>query len=80
VSVPAGGLAGAITIAESMTWRLTATLDVRPEESVTPTMMGYVPAVAGLPDNCPEVLSSSPGGSPDALQLKGGVPPDAINV
>jgi hypothetical protein len=66
-----------------MTWRLTATLAVRVgiEESVTVTVMGYVPAVTGLPDNCPEALSSSPGGSgPDSLQLKGGVPPEAVNV
>ena len=51
------------------------------EESVTPTVIGYVPAVAGTPDNCPEALNSSPGGSgPDSLQVMGGVPPEAVNV
>jgi hypothetical protein len=51
------------------------------DESVTMTEMGYVPAVAGIPDNFPEALSIRPGGKgPDSFQLKGGVPPEALKV
>jgi hypothetical protein len=50
-------------------------------ESVTVTEMGYVPALAGLPDSRPEALSIRPGGKePDSLQLKGSIPPEAVNV
>jgi len=70
-------------IAESVTWKLTGVLAVRGgmDESVTVTEMGYVPAVAGVPDNCPEAFNDRPGGrEPDADQLSGGVPPEAPNV
>jgi hypothetical protein len=50
------------------------------DESLTVTEMAYVPAVAGTPDSCPEALSVKPGGSEPAVQLKGGVPPEAVNV
>jgi hypothetical protein len=51
------------------------------DESVTLTDMGYVPAVAGMPDSWPEALSVKPGGrEPDSVQLKGGIPPEAVNV
>jgi hypothetical protein len=51
------------------------------DESVTVIEMGYVPAVAGEPDNCPDVLNARPGGrGPDSVQLSGGAPPDARNV
>lgn len=44
------------------------------DESGTVSEMGYVPAVAGAPDNCPDVLRPRPGGSdPDSVQLSGGV-------
>lgn len=68
---------------ESLILRLTDALAVSDgmEESVTVTEMGYVPAVAGVPDNCPETLSVRPGGKgPDSFQFKGAVPPDAVNV
>ena len=82
--VPAGGLAGAITIAESLIVTLScALLVVRGglEESVTVTVKAYVPAVAGTPDSWPEALSVKPDGrEPDSLQLKGCVPPEAVNV
>jgi hypothetical protein len=83
VTVPVGGLAGAITIAESPTWRLTWVLALSGgiDESVAVTKMGYVPAFAGVPDNCPEALSVRPGGrEPDSLQPNGGVPPEAVKV
>jgi hypothetical protein len=83
VTAPAGGLAGAITMAESLILRLTGALAVSGgmDESVTVTEMGYVPAVAGVPDNCPEAVNDRPGGSEvDAVQLSGGVPPEAVNV
>jgi hypothetical protein len=51
------------------------------DESVTVTEKGYVPAVAGIPESCPEALSVRPGGKgPDSIQLKGGVPPEAVNA
>jgi hypothetical protein len=83
VTVPVGGEAGAITIAESLTVRLSGALAERGgmDESVTVTEMGYVPAVTGLPDSCPDALSVRPGGTgPDSLQVKGGVPPEAVKV
>ena len=82
-TVPLGGVAAAIKIEESLIFRLTAVLAVRGgmDESVAVTVMGYVPAVLGVPDNCPEALSVSPGGrEPDSLQLNGGFPPEAVNV
>jgi hypothetical protein len=72
-----------MTIVESLTFRLTGALAVSGgmDESVTVTEMGYVPAVAGLPDSCPDALRVRPGGSgPDSVQLKGGAPPEAVNV
>jgi len=81
--VPLGGVAGVITIEESLISTLTAILAVRGgmDESVAVTVMGYVPAFAGVPDSCPEALIVRPGGrEPDSLQLNGGVPPEAVNV
>jgi hypothetical protein len=82
VTVPAGGLTGAISIVESLILRVTDALDVSVgiDESLTVTEMVYVPAVAGTPDSCPEALSVKPGGSDPAVQLKGAVPPEAVNV
>ena len=83
MTVPAGGLAGAMTIAESLTWRVISVLAVSGgiDESVALIETEYVPAVAGVPDNNPAALSVRPGGSePDSLQLNGGVPPEAVNV
>jgi hypothetical protein len=83
VTLPVGGLADAMTIADSLIWRLTDSLAASGgmEESVTVTETGYVPAAAGVPNNSPEALSVRPGGrEPDSLQRKGGVPPEAVNV
>jgi hypothetical protein len=63
--------------------RLTDAFVVRggADESLTMTEKAYVPAVAGMPDNCPEVLSDRPGGEEvDTVQLSGGVPPEAVKV
>jgi hypothetical protein len=82
VTVPDGGFANVITIDESPIWTLTGVLIVccGVDESVAVTETEYVPAVAGIPDNCPALLSARPGGSgPDSVQLSGGVPPDAKN-
>jgi hypothetical protein len=70
-------------IVESLTFKLTGTLAARGgmDESVTVTEKGYVPAVAGIPESCPETLSVRPGGKgPDSLQLNGGAPPEAVNM
>jgi hypothetical protein len=83
VTVPVGGVGGAITIAESLILRPTDVFAVRggTDESETLTEKAYVPAVVGLPDNWPEALKARPGGSePDSVQLKGGDPPEAANV
>jgi hypothetical protein len=71
------------TIAESLIVRLTDVLTVCgcEDESVAVTEMVYVPAVTGVPDNCPEGSNPKPGGKlPDSVQLIGGVPPDARNA
>jgi len=62
--MPAGGAAGAITIGESLILTLTSACAAceGTEESLAVTVIEYVPAVTGVPDNCPEVLSVSPGG------------------
>jgi hypothetical protein len=68
VTVPAGGAADATEIVESAILMLTV---VEPmsrgfDVSVAVTVMGYVPAVPGVPDNAPAVLSDKPGGSAPA--------------
>jgi hypothetical protein len=83
LTVPGGGAAVASTIGESLTTRLTEALPVSGgvDESVPVTEKGYVPAVTGVPDSCPEALSVRPGGKgPDSFQLTGGVPPEAMNA
>lgn len=83
VTVPVGGVAGAITIAESLILRPTDVFAVRGgmDESDTLTEKPYVPAVVGLPDNWPEALKARPGGrEPVSVQLKGGAPPEASKV
>jgi len=70
-------------IAESLILRLTGAVVVRGglDESLTVTEKEYVPAVAGLPESWPEALRPTPGGKvPASLQLKGSVPPEAMNV
>ena len=82
-TVAAGGVAGAMTIKESLIVRLTGAVAVSGgmEESLTVIEMEYVLAVAGVPDSCPEALNVRPGGrEPDAFQLKGAAPPEAIKV
>jgi hypothetical protein len=81
--VPAGRLTGAITMSESLIWTLTCVLEVSGgiDESVTVTVIGYAPAVPGLPESCPDTLNVRPGGrGPDSVQLKGAVPPEAANM
>jgi hypothetical protein len=71
------------TIAESLTLRLTGTLVARGgrDESLTLTVIGYVPAFSGLPDSSPAALSVIPGGiGPVSDHVIGGVPPEATNV
>lgn len=83
VTVPAGGVAGAMTIEESLIFRLTGAVAVSggTDESLTVTEMAYVLAVAGVPESCPEALSVRPGGRElDAFQVKGGAPPEARKV
>jgi hypothetical protein len=51
------------------------------DESVTVTVKWYVPAVAAIPESCPEALIVRLGGrEPVSVQLRGGVPPEAVNV
>jgi hypothetical protein len=82
--VPAEGVPGSeITIAESLTSRLTDTLVLRGgrDESMTLMLIGYVPAFAGLPDSNPAALSIMPDGiAPLSDHVIGGVPPEAANV
>jgi hypothetical protein len=83
LTVPGGGAAVASTIGESLMTRLTEALPVSGgvDESVPVTEKGYVPAVTGVPDSCPEALSVRPGGKgPVSFQLTGGVPPEAMNA
>ena len=75
MTVPGEGLAGAITIAESVICRAADALAVSGgiEESVTLTETGYSPALAGIPESCPEALRVKPGGrEPASVQLRGG--------
>jgi hypothetical protein len=77
------GVAGEITIAESLTLRLIDTLVVRGgwDESLTFTTMGYVPAFVGMPDSSPSAASVMPDGiAPVSDHVIGGVPPEAANV
>jgi len=58
--VPDGGFAEVIAIDESPIWTLTGVLIVccGVDESLAVTETEYVPAVAGIPDNCPVLLST----------------------
>ena len=69
-------------VGAGFTVRVTAAVAVTggKDESVTVTETGYVPAVVGIPDNCPDALSIRPGGmGPDSFQANDGVPPAAWN-
>jgi hypothetical protein len=83
LTIPGGGAAVASTIGESFMTRLIEAFPVSGgvDESVPVTKKGYVPAVTGVPDTCPEALIWSPGGTgPDSVHLIGGVPPVAAKV
>ena len=82
VTVPAGGVAGAMTIEESLIFRLTGAVAVSggTDESLTVTEMAYVLAVAGVPESCPEALSVRPvARGPASDQTSGGTPSLAVN-
>jgi hypothetical protein len=60
-------------------------LRLKPRESVpavpvTCTLIGKVPAVAGVPEMTPAELMLSGAGSPDANQISDPVPPDDVNA
>ena len=82
--MPEGGVGeAAITMLESLMSRFTGALSLSGgmDESVTVTEIRYVPAVAGVPESWPEGLKARPGGrAPVSLQLRGGVPPEALKV
>jgi len=50
------------------------------EVSVTVTTGEKVPAAIGVPLITPALFTFSPPGNPDAVQLYGGCPPEAVRV
>ena len=63
----------------AFTVRLRVAVAVAEVESVTVTEKLVVPAAVGIPVRTPAAESVNPGGKPLAVQVRGGVPPDAVS-